>query len=111
MSEIEEIIATTGRKWCNWNLGVEPGDTMAPALAAAVVAALDAAGLVIVPKVAATAESIGTRYRIDHDGFVGTVIGGYRRLDGKTGKVLQLDGTNIVHVYGDKWLINLVAPK
>ncbi|EHK57722.1 hypothetical protein [Allomesorhizobium alhagi] len=45
------------------------------------------------------------RYRIEHDGFVGTKIGEYQRLDGKRGVVLQQDGTNIVHVYGIKWLI------
>lgn len=47
----------------------------------------------------------GLRYRIAHDGFVGTVIGHYERLDGKRGVVLQQDGTNVVHVYGEKWLI------
>lgn len=45
-----------------------------------------------------------TRYFIEHDGFVGTVIGRYKRLDGKAGVVMQQDGTNIVHVYGSKWL-------
>lgn len=45
------------------------------------------------------------RYRIEHDGFVGTKIGEYRRRDGKRGVVLQQDGTNIVHVYGEKWLV------
>lgn len=45
------------------------------------------------------------RYRIEHDGFVGTQIGEYTRLDGKRGAVLQQDGTNIVHVYGEKWLV------
>jgi hypothetical protein len=44
------------------------------------------------------------RYFIEHDGFVGTVIGRYTRLDGKAGVVMQQDGTNIVHVYGSKWL-------
>lgn len=44
------------------------------------------------------------RFRIEHDGFVGTVIGTYTRLDGKRGVVMQQDGTNVVHVYGEKWL-------
>ncbi len=47
----------------------------------------------------------GDRYRIERDGFVGTVIGHYTRLDGKKGVVVQQDGTNVVHVYGMKWLI------
>lgn len=46
----------------------------------------------------------GERFSIEHDGFVGSVIGHYQRLDGKRGVVLQQDGTNIVHVYGEKWL-------
>lgn len=49
------------------------------------------------------------RYRIEHDGFVGTKIGEYQRLDGKRGVVLQQDGTNIVHVYGEKWLVPALA--
>ncbi|MVA98885.1 hypothetical protein GN330_16680 [Nitratireductor sp. CAU 1489] len=47
---------------------------------------------------------LGARFSIDHDGFVGTVIGYYRRHDGKRGVVLQQDGTKVVHVYGEKWL-------
>lgn len=47
---------------------------------------------------------LGARFTIDHDGFVGTVIGYYRRDDGKRGVVLQQDGTKVVHVYGEKWL-------
>lgn len=47
---------------------------------------------------------LGARFTIDHDGFVGTVIGYYRRHDGKRGVVLQQDGTKVVHVYGEKWL-------
>lgn len=47
---------------------------------------------------------IGSRWAIDHDGFVGSVIGYYRRRDGKEGVVLQQDGTNVVHVYGLRWL-------
>lgn len=49
---------------------------------------------------------LGTTYRIDHDGFIGEVIGYYRRIDGKTGVVLQQLGTSVVHVYGEKWLTN-----
>lgn len=41
---------------------------------------------------------------IDHDGFVGTPIGHYTRRDGKRGVVLQQVGTNVVHVYGEKWI-------
>jgi hypothetical protein len=48
---------------------------------------------------------IGSRYRIEFDGFVGTVIGSYRRTDGEDGVVLQQDGTKVVHVYRRKWLI------
>lgn len=44
------------------------------------------------------------RYRIEHDGFVGTVIGVYTTLEGKRGVVLQLDNAKVVHVYGEKWL-------
>lgn len=48
---------------------------------------------------------LGNRYRIEHDGFMGTVIGDYVTLEGKSGVVLQLDGARVVHVYGEKWLI------
>jgi len=44
------------------------------------------------------------RVSIAHDGFVGDIIGHYRRRDGKAGVVVQQDGTNVVHVYGEKWL-------
>lgn len=46
----------------------------------------------------------GMTFSIAHDGFHGPVIGHYRRLDGIGGIVGQLRGTNIVHVYGEKWL-------
>ena len=46
----------------------------------------------------------GSRWRVEHDGFQGVVIGGYMRLDGEQGVVMQQDGTNVVHVYGTKWL-------
>lgn len=49
--------------------------------------------------------ALGMRYRIEFDGFVGTVIGSYRRLDGEEGVVMQQDGSKIVHVYRRKWLI------
>lgn len=52
----------------------------------------------------ANAAEIGTRYAIEHDGFVGDVRGHYTRRDGYRGVVLQQDGTNVVHVYGRKWL-------
>lgn len=47
---------------------------------------------------------LGEHHTIEHDGFAGTVIGHYTRLDGKRGVVMQQDGTNVVHVYGEKWL-------
>ncbi len=47
---------------------------------------------------------LGTCYTIQHDGFHGHVIGYYQRHDGKRGVVMQFGATNIVHVYGDKWL-------
>lgn len=47
---------------------------------------------------------IGRLFRIEHDGFVGMIIGHYARRDGKRGIVGQQTGTNIVHVYGEKWL-------
>lgn len=43
-------------------------------------------------------------YKIQHDGFEGTVIGTYITREGKTGVVLQQVGTQVVHVYGTKWL-------
>jgi len=46
----------------------------------------------------------GERFTIQHDGFHGEVIGYYQRRDGKRGVVGQQIGTNIVHVYGEKWL-------
>jgi hypothetical protein len=47
---------------------------------------------------------LGDLYAIEHDGFVGTVIGFYQRSDGYKGVVMQQAGTKIVHVYGLKWL-------
>ena len=47
---------------------------------------------------------VGARYRIEFDGFVGTVIGSYKRLDGEEGVVMQQDGSKVVHVYRRKWL-------
>lgn len=52
----------------------------------------------------ASANPIGAPFRIEHDGFEGEVIGYYQRRDGKRGIVGQQIGTNIVHVYGEKWL-------
>lgn len=51
----------------------------------------------------------GETYKISHDGFQGTVIGDYERLDGKRGVVLQQDNTMVVHVYGEKWLTPAAA--
>lgn len=47
---------------------------------------------------------IGYHFKILHDGFEGTVIGHYCRLDGYYGVVGQQAGTNIVHVYGARFL-------
>lgn len=44
------------------------------------------------------------RYKIEHDGFEGTIIGHYVTREGKRGVVLQQVGTKVVHVYGEKWL-------
>jgi hypothetical protein len=46
----------------------------------------------------------GTVYRIEHDGFIGEVIGSYVTREGKSGVVLQQIGTRVVHVYGKQWL-------
>lgn len=40
---------------------------------------------------------------IAHDGFSGTLIGHYQRLDGPRGGVFQLDNARVVHVYGERW--------
>ena len=47
---------------------------------------------------------IGSGFKIEHDGFIGYVIGYYERRDGKRGIVGQHYSSNIVHVYGEKWL-------
>jgi hypothetical protein len=52
----------------------------------------------------------GKRFRIEHDGFQGTVIGHYTRLDGEEGVVMQQNGTTVVHVYRKKWLIPVEHP-
>jgi hypothetical protein len=41
---------------------------------------------------------------IEHDGFAGTIIGGYVTREGKRGYVVQQGGTRVVHVYGAKWV-------
>ncbi|WP_395451152.1 hypothetical protein ACHMW7_15995 [Aminobacter sp. UC22_36] len=41
---------------------------------------------------------------IAHDGFSGEIIGHYITREGKSGVVVQQDGTRVVHVYGEKWL-------
>ena len=52
----------------------------------------------------------GTEISIEHDGFIGKVIGHYVTLENKRGVVLQQIGTRIVHVYGEKWC-NPIEPK
>ncbi len=41
---------------------------------------------------------------IEHDGFIGDIIGHYVTREGKRGVVLQQIGTKVVHVYGEKWI-------
>lgn len=48
--------------------------------------------------------TLGDIYKIEHDGFKGTIIGFYTTIEGKEGVVLQQCGTRVVHVYGLKWL-------
>lgn len=45
-----------------------------------------------------------TQFTIPHDGFVGDPIGAYVTREGKKGVVLQQIGTQVVHVYGRKWI-------
>lgn len=47
---------------------------------------------------------IGRAYAIEHDGFVGEVIGSYTTREGRRGVVLQQFGTRVVHVYGKRFL-------
>lgn len=47
----------------------------------------------------------GDRVKIEHDGFVGTLLDPYTTLEGKRGWTVQLDNARVVHVYGEKWLI------
>lgn len=47
----------------------------------------------------------GTQIRVEHDGFEGFILNPYITREGKRGQVCQLNGTRIVHVYGEKWLI------
>lgn len=42
---------------------------------------------------------------IEHDGFSGDIIGHYTTREGKRGVVVQQDGTRVVHVYGERWLL------
>lgn len=55
------------------------------------------------------AGTVTGRFRIEHDGFVGDAIGSYTRRDGKRGIVLQQDGTNVCHLYGEKWCVPIDA--
>jgi len=47
----------------------------------------------------------GDIVRIEHDGFVGTLLDPYTTLDGKRGWTVQLLHARVVHVYGEKWLV------
>lgn len=57
------------------------------------------------------ASEVPQRYRVEFDGFVGTVIGSYKRLDGEEGVVMQQDGCKVVHVYRRKWLMPVADVK
>jgi len=46
----------------------------------------------------------GMKYRNLNDGFVGEVIGMYTTREDKRGVVMQQIGTQVVHVYGLKFL-------
>lgn len=48
--------------------------------------------------------------KIEHDGFVGNIIGYYTTREGKRGVVLQQEGTRVVHVYGEKWINHALQP-
>lgn len=50
------------------------------------------------------AYELGSQWRVEHDGFEGSVIGHYITHEGKLGVVLQQRSTQVVHVYGTKWL-------
>ncbi|RWN35821.1 hypothetical protein [Mesorhizobium sp.] len=56
------------------------------------------------PQAVVAAKLDSTIYRVEHDGFEGTVQGSYMTREGKRGVVLQQVGTKVVHVYGEKWL-------
>lgn len=49
---------------------------------------------------------LGSNWLIEHDGFIGEVIGYYKTKEGKQGVVLQQQETKVVHVYALKWLLN-----
>lgn len=53
----------------------------------------------------------GETFAVEHDGFIGTVQGGYVTREGKRGIVLQQLGTRVVHVYGEKWLTPASSPR
>jgi hypothetical protein len=44
------------------------------------------------------------KFKIEHDGFEGVVIGQYKTLEGKRGVVLQQTGTKVVHVYSERFI-------
>jgi len=54
---------------------------------------------------------LGKRYSVEFDGFVGSVVGTYRRHDGEEGVVMQHDGTRMVHIYRRQHLTPLDAPE
>lgn len=64
------------------------------------VAVADAARAALAP----AQPDLGAVFEIEHDGFVGEVIGRYVTHEGKRGAVLQQVGSRVVHVYGEKWL-------
>lgn len=52
-----------------------------------------------------TVASSSSVFRIEDDGFEGTVIGTYTTREGKRGLVLQQIGTKVIHTYGLKCLL------
>jgi hypothetical protein len=98
-STLEEL-----RKACAELLGQDPSTWPKHGNAPLAIAAALALALQRPPAIPRMPHDLGQRYRIEFDGFVGTVIGSYRRLDGEDGVVMQQDGTKVVHVYRRKWL-------
>src|SRR4029078_1635062 len=44
------------------------------------------------------------KFKVEHDGFEGVVIGQYKTLEGKRGVVLQQTGTRVAHVYSERFI-------